>query len=226
VPLRLERAWRAAPSLLRLRRWLGSVGAEARVRKAASQASRACPKGDECQRAVLHLALGDFDSAAKCLAAAPGLGWSHAEHPGHVVFDLLHGLLSGRVADVAAAEDALALRRLDLDEIEEMTADPDEPRVRAPELGEILARAGVEGPLQGESRAAVLAALRAAAEKRVAGVIGKRRRRHYGQAARLVATCAALERSPATSAWTERLRVKYSRYPALQRELDECLAES
>ena len=69
----------------------------------------------------------------------------------------------------------------------------------------------------------MLAAMRNAAEKRVEGVTKKKRRRHHGHAAHLVATCAALDPTPASGRWVAGLRSGYSRYPALQGELDEHL---
>jgi hypothetical protein len=223
LPARLERAWREAPSLLRLRRWLGSVGGKARVRRAASLALAACPRTDECQRSVLHAVLGNHESAAKCLAAAPGIGWSDSEHPGHVIFGLLHRILGGRAAAGPAGR-ALYFRRPDLDELGELIAEPHEPRVRAPELREILAKAGVKGQIEGGPRAVVLAALRTATEKRIAGVIKQKRRRHYDHAACLVAMCDELY--PNSNTWVKHVRAKYSRYPALQRELDRRLAQA
>lgn len=43
LPARLERAWREAPSLLRLRRWLGSAGSTSALNKRAAAALEACP---------------------------------------------------------------------------------------------------------------------------------------------------------------------------------------
>jgi len=70
----LERAWRAEPTTLRLRRWLGSARSKAALRKRTAAALDACPKRAHRQRAFLHLLLADFAAAAKLLAAAPGLG--------------------------------------------------------------------------------------------------------------------------------------------------------
>jgi hypothetical protein len=226
LPVLLERAWRESPSLLRLRRWLGSGRTKARVRKLAGKALEVCPKRAECQRAVLHLVLGDHESAAKRLALAPGLGWSDSEHPGHLLVSLFHELLSGRPADSQSAKAGLAVRGLDLDELEWRSTDPDQPRLRAAQVSEILETAGAQGPISGKARIAVLAAMRMATEKRVGGVTKKQRRRYYDHAAQLVATCAELNPTPATGMWVEALRSKYSRYPALQREFNDYLGKA
>lgn len=226
LPSRLERAWRAAPSLLRLRRWLGAARTTVRVRSIAAEALDACPKRDERQRAVLHMVAGDLESAAKRLSMAPGLGWSSPEHPGHQVFPLFAELLSDGDTGAWSDRRPSPVRSLDLDELESMTADPDEPRLQAPEVAVILKAAGVEGPIRGETRSAMLAAMRKAAEKRVEGVTKKKRRRHYDHAAQLVAACAALDPTPAGGRWLTALRSRYSRYPALQGELNEHLGNS
>ena len=68
----------------------------------------------------------------------------------------------------------------------------------------------------------MLDAMRVAAERRVEGTLGKSRRRHYGHAAMLVASCAAL--APAGSdkdlcTWMMGLRHTYSRRHAFREEL-------
>jgi hypothetical protein len=226
LPARLERAWRAESSLLRLRRWLGAARTTARVRSIAAEALDACPKRDERQRAVLHTVAGDLASAAKWLSMAPGRGWSSPEHPGHQVFPLFAELLSQGDTGAWSDRQLSPVRSLDLDALESMTADPDEPRLQAPEVAVILKAAGVEGPIRGETRSAMLAAMRKAAEKRVEGVTKKKRRRHYDHAAQVVAACAALDPTPAGGRWLAALRSRYSRYPALQGELNEHLGTS
>jgi hypothetical protein len=91
----LERAWRAEPSMLRLRRWLGSARGKAAIRRRAAEALAACPKQAHRQRAFLHVLQGDYDPAAKLLASAPGLGWPDSEHPGHLLFHVFRQLLGG-----------------------------------------------------------------------------------------------------------------------------------
>ena len=79
--------------------------------------------------------------------------------------------------------------------------------------------------LADEARAALLGAMRKAAEKRVAGVTGKQRRNYYGHAASLVAACASLDTSPQMTKWVIRVRERFRRYPAFQRELASHLGE-
>ena len=72
------------------------------------------------------------------------------------------------------------------------------------------------------------ASMGAAAGKRFDGILGKKRRRHYGHAATLVACC--LELAPAVgrqeevAKWVHDLRKRYSRFSAFQGELTNALA--
>jgi hypothetical protein len=219
-----ERAWRAAPSMLRLRRWLGSARGKTAVRRRVAAALAACPKQAHRQRAFLHVLHGEFAAAAKLLASAPGLGWSDGEHPGHLLFHLFRHLLGAGPAPSRAA-DAVWGYRLDIDELELLTADGDEPRLPAPEAGDIIRLAGIED-IDAPARPAVLAAMREAAERRVAGVTEQKRRRHYGHAAELVAACLACDRSPEAARWATTIRQTYRRFPALRAELEERLGPS
>ena len=215
----LERAWRAQPTMPRLRRWLGWVRTKPLMRERVSEALQACPEQAQRQRAFLHLLHGDVEQAAELLAEAPGLGWSNGEHPGHLIFPLFQALLGGN----GEARPAIALpeRGADVEEIELLTADGDDARQLAtPEVDEILRDAGVEGVSEARARRAVLAAMRQAAERRVAAVTDQKRRRHYGHAASLVAACVACDRSPETGPWAATLRGKYRRFPAFCAELD------
>lgn len=135
-------------------------------------------------------------------------------------------LLESRAADSPSPATGSAVRGFDLDVLESGSIDPNEPRLRAVEIPQILALAGAQGPISGKNRSAVLAGMRKAAAKRVEGVTKKQRHRYYGHAAWLVATCAAFDPSSATDEWVERLRAKYSRYPALRRELNEYLGQA
>ncbi len=223
LPARLERAWRAAPSMLRLRRWLGAAGTKPTIRKRAAEALEACPKQAHRQRAFLHVLLDDPEPAAKQLASAPGLGWSDSEHPGHLLFPLFEGLLGGKSASVSSSTTRLPGRGMDIEELELMTRDQDEPLLAAPEIDRILELAGVGVVADGKAREVVIESMRNAAERRVEGVTGKQRRRHYGHAASLVAICVAIDPSPTTARWLTRLRDEHRRYPALRAELDRHL---
>lgn len=223
LPERLERAWRAAPSMLRLRRWLGSAGSRTGLKKRAAEALGACPKQAHRQRALLHVLLGEFEPAAKLLASAPGLGWSDGDHPGHLLFPLFEALLGGKRMLAAARNDLAAHRGLDIEELEMVSADEDDPRLAAPEVSQLLQRAGIEAIPGQAARTAVLVGMRKAAERRLAGVTERKRRRHYGHAAEIVAACAACDRSHQTTAWIASLRTEYRRFPALRAELDRAL---
>ena len=226
LPVRLERAWRAAPSMLRLRRWLGSACGKAAIRKRAAEALDACPKQAHRQRAFLHVLLGEFEPAAKLLASARGLGWSDTEHPGHMLFPLFEALLGDKSASFPSITAHLPGRGMDLEELELMTLDPDEPCLAVPEIDLIIGQAGVSVVAEGKVRQSVIESMRKAAERRVEGVTGDHRRRHYGHAASLVGICVAIDSSPATDQWVTRLRDEYRRFPALRAELDRYLKSS
>jgi len=217
----LERAWRAAPSMLRLRRWLGSSRTRTEIKERAAEALAECPKRADRQHAFLHVLRADFASAAKLLSAAPGLGWSESEHPGRLLFCALQALLTGESAMLSAGGgSSLSERGLDGEELMFLAATPDEPRIATPEVGEILRQAGVDGVPGPGARSAVLAAMRKAAERRVAGVTEQKRRSRYGHAAELVAGCLACDRTPDTLRWAAAVRAEHRRFPAFVAELD------
>lgn len=217
----LERAWRGAPTLLRLRRWLGSARSRRAMRNRVAEAIAACPRAAHRQRAFLHVLEGESESAAKLLAAAPGLGWSSGEHPGHLLFPLCSALLGG---SGLAQSIALPEPGMDIDDMELLTPEHPASRLATPEIGDILRLAGIERIADDRARRVMLAAMRRAAGKRIAGVIEQKRRRHYGHAASLVATCVACDRSAGTVRWAAGLREQHRRYPALRAELDRYLA--
>jgi hypothetical protein len=226
LPARLERAWRACPSMLRLRRWLGSAHGRAAIRRRGAEALEACPPSAHRQRAFLYLLQGDFELAAELLAKAPGLGWSDDEHPGHLLFPLFEALLRGAKAS----------------ELMSTTGEVDEPRLAAPEVDEILRHAGVDcipdaaapmkaagaerGAATAAAKGAVLAAMRRAAESRLAGVTEHKRRGHYRHAALLVASCQACDPSPEAAGWVRSIKTGYRRFPALRNELDRAMGNS
>lgn len=92
---RLEAAWRAAPTMTRLLRWLAVDGDEhERIRSKAARSLARCPKTAKRQIGLLRVLVGDVTGAAAVLAKSPGLGWSNPDHPGHTLFPLLAMLLS------------------------------------------------------------------------------------------------------------------------------------
>jgi hypothetical protein len=95
VTKHLDAAWRGAPTLTRLLRSLGAEGAESStVRAKAKNALARCPKTAGRQLGFLRVIVGDIAGAAQLLSRAPGLGWSDADHPGHVLFALFAMLLA------------------------------------------------------------------------------------------------------------------------------------
>lgn len=219
LPARLERAWREAPSMLRLGRWLASAKSRQTLRRRGVQALDACPKSAPRQRAFLHVLLGEHEAAAKLLSAAPGLGWSDKEHPGHLLLPLFRAVLGGE--PIAALQEPAhrQIGALDLQELDWTSGDGDQPRLAKTTVDEIVDLAGVVAPPTPTARSAMLRAMRQAAEKRLAGVTENKRRRHYGHAAELVAICQALAPTPDTDRWVSGIRAEYRRYPALQQEL-------
>ncbi len=187
---------------------------------------------------MLHVVVGDIPAAAELLEKAPGLGWSHPDHPGHVLFPAFAWLLGGASSDTVRGQVAESIHQPPMSEMPFEAEDLDfggsqpearrrEPRLPAPTLVQALMRAGVHEKLGAADRTAMLAAMKAAAAARVAGVLGEKRRRHYGHAALLVACCAELDgegrRGPDSSAWVADIRQKWSRFPAFQEELAAAL---
>lgn len=210
----LLRAWQADPTLARLLRWLGAAQAPPSVRDRARPALEACPHEALKQRAFLHVLLGEIGPAARLLADAPGLGWSEPEHPGPLLFPLFEQLLGegGRPASgrVSGARDFYA-----------GDPDPDDgPRLVTPGTEEVLRGAGIESVPASKDQKTVLWAMRVAAGKRVADVTGQKRRKSYGHAGSLVASCVACDGSGETARWVRALREQYRRFPAFCAELD------
>ncbi|MDP3273891.1 MAG: hypothetical protein Q8Q09_01765 [Deltaproteobacteria bacterium] len=218
-----ERAWRAGPSMSRLRRWLGSSSTQEALGKRVREALETCPKQAARQRALLHVLSHDFAPAAKLLASAPGLGWSSGEHPGHLLFPLFARLLGGSQKPTRQDEDTMFHHARVLDEIDVMTADPETPRLTTPAVDALLEAMGVTSISEVAARATVLAAMKQAAQRRVAGVTEQKRRSQYGHAAELVATCVASDKTGETTRWAVGLEAEYKRFPSLRRELEQAL---
>jgi len=112
---------------------------------------------------------------------------------------------------------------MDIEELEAMTADEDEPRLAAHEVDQLLDQAGIDAISNTAARSAVVAAMKKAAEARVAGVTEQKRRRHYAHAADLVAACVGCDASTDTARWVAALRHEHKRFPALRAEFDRAL---
>lgn len=219
----LERAWRAAPSMPRLLRWIGSAGSQAAIRERAAEALMSCPNQATRQQALVHVLLGEFELAATLLAAAPGLGWSSDEHPGHLLFPLFTELLDGKREPASRDAERSSHRSTDLEDLDVTDAGDVESRLVTPAVEQIIESAGIGAISSVAARDAVLLAMRKAAEKRVAGVTDQKRRRYYRHAAELVAACVTCDQSSASSGWATALRHEYRRFPALRDELDTAL---
>lgn len=222
---RLETAWRGAPSLPRLLRWLTSGGHTfATLRSKAKKALTRCPKNAGRQLELLRVLVGDLGAAADLLSKAPGLGWSSEDHPGHLAFPLFAVLLAngttGRVSDALLAE----LESTGLDPVEPFADDHAEtkPKLATPSIVGLIqdVRPGVK--TTDADRDVLIDAMRIAAERRVEGILGNSRRRHYGHAALLVASCLAFapkRREAELSKWAADLRQQYRRRHAFREEL-------
>ena len=205
----LERAWLEAPSLTRLRLWLGGCATREALIARAGAALDKVPAGAARQRALLHVLRGELDAAATLLADARGLGWSDAEHPGHLVFPIFVALLCGVEVTVELPRDYTDIRSL---------MDEDTPKLRAPTIDALLRLADVTLPEDDDIRSSIIAAMRTTAEKRVESVTANKRRRHYDHAASLAVQCTGADGSPAGEAWLRELMDEYRRFPALKRE--------
>jgi hypothetical protein len=224
---RLEVAFRQAPSLVRMLRWLTSdePGTEALRKRASSMLRDARPKSPSV-RGVLHLVAADIPSAAAVLAKAPGLGWSDDGHPGHHLFRAFATLLG-----VAAAPAMQPLDEPDLlDQIDgAFGSEGSASKLSIPSFADVLRRSSVASALTPADRAAMRDAMRAAAITRVDGVLGDKRRRQYVHAAALVACCAELDQRNGSDRthspdWVATLRRRTSRFPAFQTALSTELA--
>jgi hypothetical protein len=222
---RLAAAWHAAPTLPRLLRWLvtedrSPTDLRAKARKIVSR----CPKTAGRQLGLLRLLACDISAAADLLSQAPGLGWSSDEHPGHVLFPSFAVLLarrnSTRVSEALLAD----LDSTGRDPLELLPPDDVERRatVTTPSIATLIKHASSTIIVADEDLRSMVDAMRVAAERRVEGVLGNSRRRHYAHAAMLVASCVALAPEAGgedLSAWMMGLRQTYSRRHAFREEL-------
>lgn len=229
VSRRLEAAWRAAPTLIRLLRWLAADGrAPTVLRTRTKKALARCPKTAGRQLGLLRVLRGDLRAAADLLSKAPGLGWSGEDHPGHVLFPAFVVLLANgtpsKVSDTIIADLESTCR----DPLDALSADHLEsrPTLATPSIVALIRDVRSSLGMGGADRDAMLAALRLATEKRVEGILGHSRRRHYGHAAMLAASCVALapmNRREDASAWIADLRQTYKRRHAFREELRRAL---
>lgn len=229
VALRLEAAWVGAPSLLRLVRWLAASGPPSlTLVTKAGRALKRRPKTDGRQLGFLRVLSGDLSGAAKLLADAPGLGWSSADHPGHLLFTAFAILLAQGGSQKIGPTLLANLESTCSDPLEMLGRNGTEmkPALATPSVGALIEGLHSTLAIDSPDRDAMLDAMRVAAEKRVEGILGQSRRRHYGHAAVLVACCLALaseDKQKATSDWIARLRAAHSRRHAFKGELEAAL---
>ena len=229
-PKRLEAAWRADPTLTRLLRWLVADGhSSAIVRTKAKKALALCPKKAGRQIGLLRVLLGDVAAAAALLSKAPGLGWSDPQHPGHAVFPLLALLLSdgtpGKVSDALVPE----LEATGCDPLEVFSDEDTEskPKLSTCSITRLIQDLRPSITLTDADRDAAIDAMRVTAEKRVEGILGNSRRRHYGHAALLVASSVASApagRERELAKWAADVRQQYWRRHAFREELTRAFA--
>jgi hypothetical protein len=233
VTERLDAAWRGAPTPARLLRWLGAGSPGAGLlKKRAAAALKRCPTESPLLCGVLQVIAGDVQGAAEILAAAPGLGWSRDGHPGHALFASLAWLLAGTPdGSLRAAVAAVIQRPPQTSEIMDhapgdVPTAGNSPQLATPALIQLLGEA--KPPVNTETRAVVVRALRAAATARVNGVLHEKRRRYYDHAALLVACCVEIEEAGcsarAGTEWAAALQQRFSRYPAFQAALRDALS--
>jgi hypothetical protein len=77
LPARLERAWRQAPSMLRLRRWLGSADEREDAARAGLVGARGLSEASRA--AACTYTYCSMTSLLPPSSRAPGLGWSNGE---------------------------------------------------------------------------------------------------------------------------------------------------
>ena len=243
---RLATAWRTAPSLARLLRWLAAgAPSTAALKKRASLERARPPRKSARLMGVLDLVAGDFEAAAKRLAVAPGLDWSDDEHPGPVLFAACVWLLGEPPANTLCSVFVAPLRQppspfSDLEEwdeeldpgLDEEPFEPELPRLAlpAPDLLSVLRRAELERHLLPATRQLLRDALRMAARTRVAGVLHDKHRREYAHAAQLVACCVEVEHAAGqgdlAAHWAAALLEETKRFPAFQAELRSALEQA
>ena len=170
---------------------------------------------------LLRVLLDDVPSAAAVLAKAPGLGWSDPEHPGHTLFPVLATLVSAGTADQALMARMAATGLDPLDTMIEFDEGA-QPRLATPSMAAVIQRTRSGLTMTDTAGDAAIDAMRVAAEKRVEGILGHSRRRHYGHVALLVAACVAYSpkrRAAEFARWAATLRDQHRRRHAFGTEL-------
>lgn len=195
------------------------------MRAKAKKALARCPKTAGRQLGLLRVLVGDLRAAADLLSKAPGLGWSSEDHPGHMVFPLFAVLLANgttrKVSDALLTE----LEWTGRDPVESFAEDHAEtnPKLATPSIVALIQDARPSIRITDADRDVSIDAMRIAAERRLEGILGNSRRRHYSHAALLVASCLAFTpkgREAELSKWAVDLRQQYRRRHAFRDELN------
>jgi len=214
---RLHAAWSASPTLERLRRWLHCASTRGQSADALQCAIEECPRQAERQRALLHLLNNDLPAAAPLLAETTPLGWSGAQHPGHLLFPLFAQWLGCASATAGELLSNLKHHCRKPDDY----ADPGQAQLESATVEELVCALG-RTDIDASDRQLVVSAMRRAAEGRCGAVTANQRRRSYGHAAALVTACAEVDGEDGYR-WAAAIRALYRRYPAFRRELDQRL---
>jgi len=101
------------------------------------------------------------------------------------------------------------------------------PRLATPSIVALIQAVCPSTKMTDADRDVSISAMRIAADKRVEGILGNSRRRHYGHAALLVASCLAFapkRREAELSTWYAELRQQYARRSAFRQELTRAFA--
>ncbi|MCP9491563.1 MAG: hypothetical protein MSC31_17060 [Solirubrobacteraceae bacterium MAG38_C4-C5] len=235
-------AWRAAPTMTRLRALAAALpGGDGALAIEADRLDAGADVPGGPAAALLALD-GRADAVMALLETAPPLGWSGREHPGPVAvaFALLLALEAPTDLERRAPHVAQQLSRLDLDppwlaDRAWLWADPDDDDGR-PDAGEppalsvlLTERArGVTAPAS--RRAAWLELATAAVTARVGAIVEAKRRHSYERAAGLLVACAearGLALDPASAgALVREIRQRYPRHVAFRSALDAATRRS
>ncbi|TXD34257.1 hypothetical protein FRC98_18860 [Lujinxingia vulgaris] len=212
----LERAWKVAPTLERLQRWLGQCATREALVERAELALAAVPARAERQRALLLVLTSKFDETAQLLEEAEGIGWSYEHHPGPVIFEVFAALLAGEEVCVTLPATGWAARASSVGH---------SPTLKTPEINALLALAELEAPADEALRDRMRGAMRRAAERRVDEVAAHKARDDYGHAAGLMVRCARVEGTPEAEAWMRGIMEKYRRFSSLKKAFMAGLGE-
>ena len=202
--------------------WDGQAGSgspgEARPEGASKVPCEGRPPTGAAQPSV-----GNPQASADLLARAPGLGWSSDDHPGRLLFPAFALLLEDR--NQKLSPELLAGVREPREDFGEFGLEEEVVPANSsgPSVAELIDASGCDKKLRRPERAVLFDAMRAAATRRVEGIVKQQRRSHYGSVAQLVACCQLLaptvDKEKAITAWIDGLRDKYSRFHAFQKEL-------